>query len=115
VRPFPDVSGGRWQVSTGGGRMPLWSRNGQELFYGSPDGALMGVRMEPGPSWRSSTPARILQRQFAYSGFGRAFDIAPDGRRFLMIREGGGNEAAPQNLVVVQNWLEELKRLVPPN
>jgi hypothetical protein len=32
-----------------------------------------------------------------------------------MIREGGGNEAAPQNLVVVQNWLEELKRLVPPN
>jgi len=115
VRPFPDVSGGRWQVSTGGGRMPLWSRNGQELFYGSPDGALMGVRMEPGPSWRSSTPARILQSQFAYSGFGRAFDIARDGRRFLMIREGGGNEAAPQNLVVVQNWLEELKRLVPPN
>jgi Tol biopolymer transport system component len=42
VRPFPDVSGG-WQVSTGGGRMPLWSRNGQELFYGSPDGALMGA------------------------------------------------------------------------
>jgi serine/threonine-protein kinase len=89
VRPFPDVSGGRWQVSTGGGRMPLWSRNGQELFYGAPDGALMGVRVEPGPSWRSSTPARILQGQFAYSGFGRAFDIAPDGRRFLMIREGG--------------------------
>ena len=73
----------------------------------------MGVRMQPGPSWRSSTPARILQGQFAYSGFGRAYDIAPDGRRFLMIREGGGSEAAPQNLVVVQKWLEELKRLVP--
>jgi hypothetical protein len=72
----------------------------------------MGVRMEPGPSWRSSTPARILQGQLVYSGFGRAFDIAPDGRRFLMIKEGG-NEAAPQNLVVVLNWFEELKRLVP--
>jgi serine/threonine-protein kinase len=115
VRPFPDVSGGRWQVSTGGGRMPLWSRNGQELFYGSPDGALMGVRIEPGPSWHSSTSARILQGHIAYSGFGRAFDVAPDGRRFLMIRDGGGNEAALQNLVIVQNWLEELKRLVPTN
>jgi serine/threonine-protein kinase len=115
VRPFPDVGGGRWQVSTGGGRMPLWSRNGQELFYGSPDGALMGVLIEPGPSWRSSTSTRILQGQLAYSGFGRAYDIAPDGRRFLMVREGGGNKAAPQNLVVVQNWLVELKRLVPTN
>jgi hypothetical protein len=44
---------------------------------------------------------------------GRTFDVAPDGRRFLMIKEGGGDEAAPQNLVVVQNWFEELKRLVP--
>jgi hypothetical protein len=49
VRQFPDVSGGRWQVSTGGGRLPLWSRNGRELFYVSPDGALMGVRVEAGP------------------------------------------------------------------
>lgn len=113
MRPFPDVSGGRWQVSTGGGRMPLWSRNGQELFYVSPDGALMGVRMEPGPSWRSSTPARILQGQHFYTAPGRTFDIAPDGRRFLMIKQGGANDAAPQNLIVVQNWFEELRRLVP--
>ena len=70
VRPFPDVSGGRWQVSNGGGRMPLWSRNGQELFYLSPDGALMGVRVEPGPSWRSSNPERILHGQYFYGGGG---------------------------------------------
>jgi hypothetical protein len=43
----------------------------------------------------------------------RTFDIAPDGRRFLMITQGSGNEAAPRNLIVVQNWHEELKRLVP--
>ena len=117
VRPFPDVNGGRWQVSTGGGRMPLWSRNGQELFYVSPDDALMGVRVEAGSSWRSSTPARVLQGPYYFGAPGqrRTFDIAPDGKRFLMIKEGGGNEAAPQNLVVVQNWFEELKRLVPTN
>lgn len=33
VRPFPDVQTGRWQVSTSGGRHPVWSRNGRELFY----------------------------------------------------------------------------------
>jgi len=97
--------------------MPLWSRNGPELFYVSPAGALMGVRMEPGPSWRSSTPARVLQGQyfFANAGNGRTFDIAPDGKRFLMIKAGGGTESTPRNLVVVQNWFEELKRLVPVN
>jgi serine/threonine-protein kinase len=117
VRPFPDVRGGQWQVSTGGGRLALWSRNGQELFYVSPDGTLMAVRVETASPWRSSTPARILQGQyfFGIAGTGRTYDIAPDGKRFLMIKEGGGTEAAPQNLVVVQNWFEELKRLVPVN
>jgi serine/threonine-protein kinase len=38
VRPFTDVSGGRWQVSTGGGSRPLWARNGEELFYLNPSG-----------------------------------------------------------------------------
>ena len=116
VRPFPNVSGGRWQVSTGGGRMPLWSRNGQELFYVSPDAALMGVPVEPGPSWRGGTPARILQGPYFYGNAGRTFDIMPDGKRFLMIKPGGAGETAPsQNLVLVQNWFEELKRLVPTN
>ena len=117
VRPFPEVNGGRWQVSTGGGRLPLWSRNGLELLYVSPDGTLMGVRVEAASPWRSSTPARVLQGPYFFSvaGAGRTFDIAPDGTRFLMIKEGGGTEGAPQNLVVVQNWFEELKRLVPGN
>src|SRR5262245_24938420 len=50
VRPFPDVNGGRWLVSTGGGRMPLWSRNGRELFYMSPDGAMIGESRRSGPN-----------------------------------------------------------------
>jgi Tol biopolymer transport system component len=119
VRPFPDVNGGRWQVSTRGGRTPLWSRNGQELFYLSPEGVLMGVRVEGGTSWRSSTPEPVLRGQYFYSGVpnGRTFDIAPDGRRFLMIKEGGSDAAAPpqNHIIFVQHWVEELKRLVPTN
>jgi len=77
----------------------------------------MGVRVEAGPPWRSNTPERVLQGQYFYSvtGNGRSFDITPDGRRFLMIKQGG-DAAAPQNRIIfVQHWVEELKRLVPTN
>jgi hypothetical protein len=46
---------------------------------------------------------------------GRTYDIAPDGQRFLMIKEGGGTDqtVAPPQIIVVQYWTEELQRLVP--
>ena len=74
----------------------------------------MGVRVEPGPAWRSSTPTRILQGQYFHANVGRTFDIAPDGTRFLMIKQGGSDDASvPRNLTLILNWHEELKRLVP--
>jgi hypothetical protein len=42
----------------------------------------------------------------------RTYDVSPDGRRFLMIKLAANEVTAPQ-IVVVHNWLEELKRLVP--
>jgi serine/threonine-protein kinase len=117
VRPFPEVNSGRWQVSTAGGTRPLWAPSGQELFYVAPTGALMRVGVERAPSWAATTPTLLLKEGYFSSPgdfLGRTYDIAPDGQRFLMIKEGGGSEqtAAPQ-LIVVQHWLEELKRLVP--
>ena len=58
VRPFPDVSGGKWQVSRGGGSAPLWSHNGRELFYVA-DGKMNEVRINPGPPF-SAEPPRVL-------------------------------------------------------
>jgi serine/threonine-protein kinase len=118
VRPFPDVNGGHWQVSTGGGTRPLWARNGQELFYASPSGALMRVGVERGPSWAATTPTLLIKEGYATvsgSFSGRTYDISPDGQRFLLIKEGGGSEqtAAPVTLIVVQHFDEELKRRVP--
>ena len=47
---------------------------------------------------------------------GRTYDIAPDGQRFLMIKAGEGEDApATPRIIVVQNWFEELRRLVPTN
>jgi len=119
VRPFPDVTSGRWQVSTGGGTRPLWARSGQELFYVAPTGALMHVEVERSPTWTAVAPVQLLDGRYLVgtgNAFpGRTYDVSPDGRRFLMIKPGGGTDstAAPTSLVVVQNWVEELKRLVP--
>ena len=122
VRPFPDVNGGRWRVSTAGGTRPLWATFGreQELFYVSPTGALMRSVEERGPSWDATTPTVQIKDKEGYlmgPNFlqGRTYDIAPDGQRFLMIKDGSGADApaAPRNLVLVLNWVEELRRLVP--
>jgi serine/threonine-protein kinase len=110
VRPFPDVNGGRWQVSTIGGRTPLWSRMGDELFYRLPDGGVMGTRVEGGTAWRAAKPTLLTPAGYLLASptwAPRTFDVSADGRRFLMIKEGGAKEgdAGPQ-IVVVQNWTE---------
>lgn len=91
-------------------------RNGSELFYLAPDGTVLGVRIEAGASWRTSTPEKIFQGLYYFppSGTGRSFDITPDGKRFLLIKELGADTlAAAPRLLLVQNWVEELKQLVP--
>ena len=118
VRPYPDVTSGHWQVSTTGGTRPLWARSGQELFYVSPTGALMRVGVERGPSWAATTPTLLVKDgYFTVPGAnpGRTYDISSDGQRFLLIKEGGGADqsAAPPQIIVVQHFDEELKRLVP--
>ena len=113
VRPFPNVNSGLWQVSTGGGTKPLWARNGQELFYRAPTGAVMSVRIERGATWAASTNTKLFEgRDFIGEGWSeRTYDVAPDGQRFLMIKQDPQENAL--QLVVVQHWFEELKRLVP--
>jgi serine/threonine-protein kinase len=65
VRPYPDVTSGHWQVSTGGGTRPLWSRDGRELFYVSPAYALMRVGVERAVSWAATTPSTVIKEAYA--------------------------------------------------
>jgi serine/threonine-protein kinase len=119
VRPFPNVNAGHWQVSTSGGVQPLWARNGRELFYVTPTGDVMGVQVGAGPGWTTNAPAKVITANgyyFGGQGAAATYDVSPDGRRFLMIKQRDPQaETTPTSLVVVQNWLEELKRLVPTN
>ena len=121
VRPFPDVATGRWQISTAGGFAPHWSPVGNELFYlvqQADSVALMGVPVESGSTFRPGSPKMLFQGPFfngggAVAGPG-AFDVSTDGKRFLMIVNAASDTGAERpRIVIVQNWLEEVQRLVP--
>jgi len=110
VRPFPDVSAGRWQVSRGGGIEPLWARSGRELFYRY-DKSLLAVAVEMDSTFSAGDPAILFEGKYFGGRGGRAYDIAPDGERFLMIKELDNTSSTAQ-IVVVLNWFDELKQLV---
>jgi eukaryotic-like serine/threonine-protein kinase len=120
VRTYPDVDSGLWQVTTTGGTRPLWAPNGQELFYVSQTGALMRVGIERNVSWAATPPTEVVKEGYftMQGGFpARSYDISPDARRFLLMKmvDESVQGTAPATLIVVEHWVEELKRRVPRN
>lgn len=116
VRQFPQVDGGRWQISTGGGTRPAWARTGRELFYLDDADMLAAVPVQTsGPAFSAGKPARVLDTRYAAPQIRRTYDVSPDGQRFLMIKENsaGDPNATPASLIVVLNWFEELKAKLP--
>jgi serine/threonine-protein kinase len=105
VRPFPEVDGGRWQVSTGGGMWPLWARSGRELFYLVLPGRMMAVPIQSGPTFAAGNPQVVFEGRY-FTGGGRSYDVSPDGRRFLMIKDASATSdtSTPPQLIIVQNW-----------
>lgn len=115
VRPFPNVDEGLWLVSEGAGRNPVWSPDGRELFYQTEDG-LYAVAVEANPSFMPGRVVRLFENHGYFLGSsGRNYDVSPDGQQFLMIKrhEGVDVEPMPPSVVVVLNWHQELKQLVP--
>ena len=120
VRPFPDVNEGQFQISTSGGVQPAWSRDGRELFYLGSTG-LMAVPVQTEGGFRAGNPEVVLDTPlFRTEGgmVGRAYDVAPDGQRFLVIKEEAVGDtddpfAGLTQIHVVLNWFEELKARVP--
>jgi len=117
VRPFPDVNGGKWQVSTSGGDSPLWSPDGSELFYRSGD-SVIAVPVQTEPVFKPGKPETLFKGAYVSASLQDAhtWDISPDGRRFLMMKATEAVASAdegPRRINIVLNWTEELKRRVP--
>lgn len=111
VSPFPNVTENRWQISRDGGLFPAWSPDGTELFFLN-EGAMMVASIDEEPSFTWDTPRVLFEGDYVILGnFGRPYDVAPDGQRFLMMKRV--DSSPTRSIHIVLNWHEELERLVP--
>ena len=118
VQRFPAL-GDIQTISTDGGRQPLWSPDGRELFYRGPRGMMVVAVLETEPTLRLGDPEVLFDTQYFYGRAQRTYDLHPNGQRFLMVKDApptddSGVSAQPQ-IILIENWFEELKRLVPTN
>jgi hypothetical protein len=105
VTEFPGP-GGKWQISTDGGRAALWSPDGREIFYRK-DKRILRVAVTTSPAFSASRPETLFE-----GDYGSGWDISRDGKRFLLIKDETA-ENAPKNLNLALNWFEELKAKSP--
>lgn len=108
--PQSSGQGGEWQVSTGGGTLPRWSRSGHELFYQS-NGQIMAANyIVKGDIFIADNPGVWIAKLG-----GTAWDLAPDGKRLAVLTPVGSTEAPkPEHEVVfLLNFFDELRRRVP--
>jgi len=111
VRSFPDARSGKWQVSTAGGTLPLWSRKGDELFFVDAANDMQAVRVATKPTFGILAKQRLFSiNGYFGSPWAQAYDVSLDGQRFLMLRVGSSTGAVPVSLVVVENFLTDLNR-----
>ena len=114
VRPFPDVNRGRWQVSTSGGLQPVWARNGREIFFRLPSGALMAAAVDTSASsFSSGVPKRLFEGPYFRGStgiVGRTHDVSLDGQRFLLIKADGRPTQTSDYLITVENAFAEVKQ-----
>jgi serine/threonine-protein kinase len=117
IRPY-QKPGLRTTVSVGGGREPVWARNG-ELFYRSPNGERMfSVSVRTVPKLDVGTPVQVFQGHYYISPTGspRAqYDVSADGRRLLMLAPTTPSDptADRPHVVVVLHWFDELRSKIP--
>ena len=115
VQPFPDVEGGRWQISRDGGRSPMWGPSGQELFFRRSDsGDMMVVTVETESTFDAGNPEFLFAAPYITGQAlrNRPWDVASDGR-FLMVKEQAATDATETRIHVVLNWDQELLERVP--
>ena len=103
VQTFPE-RGGKWQISTGGGHWPVWSRDGRELYFFTSDNKMMAVevkavgqKFEPGvPKLLFSVPDR------------NQFDVGKDGRFLVRVPQADGTGGVSVHVVV--DWQSALRK-----
>jgi hypothetical protein len=120
VQPYPGP-GPRQQVSPNGGTGPAWSHDGRELFYTTTQSIggqatltrMMVVPATLRPTFTAGEPRQIFEGRYGATAGIRSYDVTADGRRFLMVQQKERPAVAAAEMILVQNWLEEVKARVP--
>jgi len=117
VRPFPGP-GGKSQISTGGGSHPIWSRDGRKLFFLTPDWHIMVVDYTASSdSFSPGKPRVWSEKSLAFLGGNYPYDLAPDGKRFVVVMSSGAageqGRGPTDSVIVLLNFFDELRRKVP--
>ena len=104
VRPLMTAAG-RVLVSAGGAGEPVWAPDARHLYYRTAD-RLIEATLTVGPSLGIASRRVVFSGPYASDVFHANYDVAPDGRSFLMIRPA----TSVQRLVMVVNWGRILRR-----
>lgn len=111
VQPFPGP-GPRVLVSTSGGTAPAWRGDGRELYYLSVEGPMRMYAVPisvTGVTLSAGVPHQLFEGRFSSTGPARGYDVTPDGQRFLFVRQVEQPVPPPGQLILVENFAEELK------
>jgi serine/threonine protein kinase len=108
VQPFPDATGGKWLISSGGGVEARWSKDGNELLYFSGT-KLMSVEVKTAAAFSAGAPRELFDApvQPGYTNDGHRWQIAPDGT-FLLQTFPEQPFATP--ITIIANWPALLKK-----
>ena len=104
VRPYP-ARAGKWQISIDGGEEPTWSPDGTELFYRN-GRKWMTAAVKLTQEFTAQAPTLLFEGHYANVG-GRSYDVAGDGRRFLVLEAVDASPVTQLNIVL--RWEQLLK------
>jgi Tol biopolymer transport system component len=107
VQPM-STTGEKWRISTSGGTVPVWRRDGKELFYVASDGKLMSVEIKSSQPFEIGVPTELFQAAIKNIQHSLCFSPSNDGQRFLVNTYVESNNPAP--ITVVLNWTADLKK-----
>jgi serine/threonine-protein kinase len=112
VVPFPNTSAGKWAISADGGTEPVWAHSGSELFYRDRSQNFVAVAVKTRPTFAVGRVTVLFPGAgFDSYTFNATYAVSADDGRFMMSRPA--QTGIPDTLIVVDNWFEELKGLVP--
>jgi Tol biopolymer transport system component len=101
VQPFPDPSGGKWQVSSTGGSNPIWRRDGRELYYINSTSDLVAVEVKAESAFAIAQSTTLFRTALGFATPGFPYDVSADGMRFVFAIPSG-NTTPP--ITTILNW-----------